>query len=74
MTYVMALTIAYYLTSILIHGTICANSIGKLEKSKPFEKVGRKATILNPRITGDGIRAAEHEQYLLEGCSWPLGK
>jgi hypothetical protein len=58
----------HYLQSMLLYGIIYAVSSRKLEKSKPFEKVGRKATILNPGIIGNGIRAAEQEQYLLEGC------
>lgn len=58
----------------LFYGIIYANSSRKLEKSKPLEKVGRKVTILSPGIIGDGIRAAEQEQYLLEGCGWPLGE
>lgn len=67
-TYVISATIAHCLIPILILGIIYAILPGKLEKSKPLEKVGRKATILNPGNPGDGIRAAEQEQYLLEGC------
>ena len=74
MTYVIIATKVHCLIPILILGIIYAILAGKLEKSKPLEKVGRKATILNPGIPGDGIRAAEQEQYLLEGCGWPLGK
>lgn len=69
--YEIAITIVHYLISMLPCGINYAISTGKLEKSKPFEKV-RKATILNPGITDNGIRAAEQDQYLLDGCCWPL--
>lgn len=41
--------------------------ISTLEKGKPSEKMGFKATILTLVNSGDGGRGAGNQQYLLEG-------
>ena len=46
---------------------IVARLFHKLEKGKPSEKMGFKATILTLVNPGDGGRAAGNKQYLLEG-------